>query len=97
MIGKHTMVLHKWCLNLNMQDEMNVQAPVWVNLLGFPLEFWVDDVFRGIANVFGELLSKHLVLVSRRRLTYARICVGIKQGVDMLKSIILQSKLGSWV
>ena len=69
---------------------------MWVKLLGMPLEFWVEDVFQGIASTFEELLSMDLFIVSRRRLAYARICVGVIQGVDMLDSITLQSKLGVW-
>lgn len=97
VIGKHPMFLHKWCPNLNMQDDLTVQAPVWVKLLGLPLEFQMEDMFKGIENVFGELLSMDPIIVSRRCLTYAKICVRIHQGVDMLDSITLHSKLGSWV
>jgi hypothetical protein len=60
------------------------------------MEFWVEDVFRGIASTFGELLSMDPVTVSRKRLTYARICVGVVQGTDMPDTINLQSKLGVW-
>ena len=58
------MVLQKWSPNLYAMDDSAIQAPVWVRLPGRPLEFWVEDVFQGIANTFGELLSLDLVTVS---------------------------------
>ena len=56
----------------------------------------MEYVFQGIANAFGELLCMDLVTVSRRRLTYARICVGVLQGMDMPEVISLKSELGIW-
>ena len=53
-------------------------------------------MFQGIANTFGELLSMDPVIVLRRRMTYAIICVGVLQGTDMPKAISLKSKLGIW-
>ena len=67
---------------------------IWVRLPGLPLEFWVEDVFQGIAHTFVELLSLDPVTISRKRMSYARFCVGVTQGVDMPDSISLTSKLG---
>ena len=53
-------------------------------------------MFQAIANSFGELLSLDLMTVSWRRLSYARFCVGVSQGVDLPKAISLKSKLGTW-
>ena len=45
VMGRHTLVLQKWSPNLYAMDDFSIQALVWVHLLGFPLEFWVEDVF----------------------------------------------------
>lgn len=52
-------------------------AHVWVRLLGLPLEYWHDDIFKGIAEVFGELLSIDPMTATRKRMVYARLCVRI--------------------
>lgn len=96
VVGKNILLLHKWSPNMNPQDESMIQAPVWIRLPGLPLEFWVEDMFQGIANAFDELSSVDPDTVSRRRLTYARIYVGVFQGVDMPEVISLKSKLGTW-
>ena len=93
-MGKDTPILQKWSPNLNYYDESVMQAPVWVKLLGMPLEFWVEEIFQGIVNTFGELLYMDPMTISRRRLTYARIYVRVIQEVDIPKSITLQYKLG---
>lgn len=59
-----------------------------------PLEYWHEDVFDGIANSFGELLSIDPITVAKKRLTYARICVGVVEGQDMPQVIEFQSHLG---
>ena len=53
-------------------------------------------MFQGIVHTFGELLSLDPVTVSRKRMSYARFCVGVTQGVDMPESISLTAKLGIW-
>ena len=77
-------------------DDFAIQDLVWFHLPSLPLEFWVEDVFKGISHTFGELLSLDPVTFSRNRMSYARFCVGVTQGVDMPESISLTSKLGIW-
>ncbi|XP_059068511.1 uncharacterized protein LOC131859016 [Cryptomeria japonica] len=69
---------------------------VWVMLPNLPLEFWVEDVFLGIANSFGELVAIDPMIAARKRLVYARICVNISQNMDLPSSIDISSKLGLW-
>ena len=38
----------------------------------------------------------HPIIISRGRMNYARIYIGVDQGMDMSKSISLKSKLGIW-
>ena len=47
-----------------------------------------------VASSFRELLSISLTTTSKKFLTYAHICVGILEGVDMLKYVSFHSKLG---
>ena len=65
--------------------------------MGKPLEFWNEDVFVGVENSFGELLSIDLIKTSRRRLTYAHICSGVWEGDDMHEVVCFNSRLGMHV
>ncbi|XP_057867264.1 uncharacterized protein LOC131074629 [Cryptomeria japonica] len=93
LIDKSMLALQKWSPKMDLNESFFVQAPVWVRLLGLPLEFWVEDVFKGIAISFGELLSMDPIAMARRRLTFAMIYVGVMQGTDMPLSIEINSRL----
>lgn len=92
-IGRSTLVLQKRTLKIDLKDSFFVQAPVWVRLLAFPLEFWNEDVFVGVEKSFSEILSIDLIMTSRRRLTYARICIIVREGDDMPKVVCFHFKL----
>ena len=77
-----------------MNESFFLQALVWVRLLELPLEFWNEDVFVGVARSFGMLLSIDLTTASKRCLSYAHICIGVGEGVDMPEVVTFHSKLG---
>ena len=93
-IGRSSLLLQKWSSGMSLNDSFFSQAPVWVRLPELPLEYWNEDVFGGIARTFGELLSTDPITASKRRLNFARICIGVREGTDMPEFVALHSKLG---
>ena len=93
-VGCCTLVLQKWSSKMNLNDSFFVQAPIWVRLPKLPLKLWNEDVFVGVANSFGEILSVDLTIASKRQLTYAHICIGVREGVEMPETVTFHSKLG---
>ncbi|XP_057817059.1 uncharacterized protein LOC131030331 [Cryptomeria japonica] len=81
--------------NVGREKKFVVQVLVWIKLLGLPMEYWDEDVFARIANAFGELITIDPVTTSRRRLIYARICIGVGPETDMPEEIEIE-KLGKW-
>ena len=67
-IGRSTLALKKWTPNMEMNDFILTAAPIWI---GLPLEFWNEDIFKGIASSFGELLSINALTRAKSRLLYA--------------------------
>lgn len=49
----------------------------------------------GVASSFGELLSIDPVTASKIRLTYAKICIRVREGDDMPEVVCFDSKLGT--
>ncbi|XP_057842059.1 uncharacterized protein LOC131051512 [Cryptomeria japonica] len=96
VIGKSSLSLKKWTTNLDLLDSIFENVLVWARLLSLPMEYWNEDVFRGLANSFGELLSIDPMAMARKRFLFARIYVGISQNADLPSSIEIQLKLGSW-
>ncbi|XP_059070774.1 uncharacterized protein LOC131860385 [Cryptomeria japonica] len=91
------MYIQKWYPNVGREDKFVVQVPVWIKLPTLPMEYWEEDVFAGIANAFGELIVIDPVMTSRRRLIYARICIGVGPKMDMPEEIEIESKLSKWL
>ena len=50
-----------------------------------------------VANSFGALLSIDPITASKSRLTYARICIRVREGDDMLEVVCFHSKLGTHI
>lgn len=79
---------------MNLNDSFLTQAPIWVRLPEFPLEFWNEDVFVGLVSTFDELLSIDPIIASKHCLKFSRICIGVKEGTNMTVSVAFHSKLG---
>ena len=94
-LGRSNLILQKWTSNLDLNNDFQSQVPVWIRLPELPLEYWHEDVFDGIARTFGELLSIDPVTAAKKRLNYARICIGVKEGQDMPQVLEFQSRLGN--
>ncbi|XP_059076573.1 uncharacterized protein LOC131875882 [Cryptomeria japonica] len=97
MVGRTFLSLIKWSPNQELNDSFFDLAPVWVKLSSLPMEFWFEDVFKGISSSFGDLLAIDSMTTARKRLVYARICVNVCQNTDMQSSIEIFSMLGKWV
>ncbi|XP_057841230.2 uncharacterized protein LOC131050928 [Cryptomeria japonica] len=94
-MGRSSLILKKWAPNLDISDAFFEIVFVWVKLLGLPLEYWHEDIFKGIAGVFGELLFIDPMTTSRKIMVYARIFMGLSRSKDLPSLVDLISKLGS--
>lgn len=95
-IGKSSLMLKRWEPGFNLKSCSFSVAPVWVRLPGLPLEFWDEEVFKGIASTFGVFLLIDQMMKSRKHLVYARFCVNVEKSADFLALIKINSKLGVW-
>lgn len=75
LVGKSTLVLKKWEVGFSPSSCSFDFARVWVCFPGLPLEFWDEQVLKGIASTFGHLISIDNLTNSRRRLVYAQLFV----------------------
>ena len=67
-----------------------------VRLLGLPLEFWHEEIFKGIAESFGELMAIDNMIASRSKIHCARIYVKVVHPNDLPQKVKINSKLGKW-
>ncbi|GAV92714.1 DUF4283 domain-containing protein [Cephalotus follicularis] len=72
--GYH-LVLRKWSLGMSLTLGGCKTMPVWVKLMGVPLQYWTKTGLSHIASVLGRPLYMDACTTSRYALSYTRICV----------------------
>ncbi|XP_057872573.2 uncharacterized protein LOC131078814 [Cryptomeria japonica] len=94
--GKHFLTLSKWKPGFDPSADLLRLALVWIRLLGLPLEFWDDTIFRWIGNSFGQFVVVDNAMMWKSRLVYARLCVNVVVNNPLPNFIALKSKWGKW-
>ena len=92
--GKCSLTIKKWEPNMDLSDSFFLTIPIWARLPGLPLEFWHEDIFKGIASSFGELAVLDKDTASRSKLHCARILVKVADLNHLPDKVELISKLG---
>ena len=67
---------------------------IWVRLPGLPLEFWHEDIFRGIVGSFRDIIVMDQATALKSKLQNARLYVKVENLNHLLGKVELTSKLG---
>ena len=79
---------------MDLPDSFFLTTPIWARIPGLPLEFWHEEIFKGIASSFGELVALDNATVSRTNLQSARLYVKVADLNLLPEKVELISKLG---
>ena len=91
-IAGRFLVLKKWERNLDLTIEASVtKIPIWVLLYNVPVELWTPLGLSYIASAAGKPLFADSITLSRKRLSYARVCIEIEAGAQLIEEITLAS------
>ena len=91
-IAGRYLVLKKWERNLNLSAEASVtKVPVWALLYNVSVQLWTPKGLSYIASALGKPLFADSTTVARKRLNYARVCVEIEAGKQLLEEVDLAS------
>lgn len=74
---------------MHLSKESFDKAPVWVNLYNIPLEYWNAKGLSYIASAIGRPLYADSMTESRKRISFARICVELDVSSDLIDSFEL--------
>lgn len=79
---------------MDLFDAFFLTTLIWVRLLGIPLEFWHENIFKGIVGSFGELIAIDNGRTTRSKLHCARISMKVAHLKNLPQKVELNSKLG---
>ena len=86
------LVLKKWERNLNLSAEASVsKIPVWALLYNVLVELWIPKGLIYVTSALGKPLFADSTTLSRRRLSYVRVCVEIDAGAQLVEEFDLAS------
>lgn len=77
------LVLKEWHRLMIPTLEHLSTIPAWIKIHKLPLEFWTAESFSRIASTIGKPLHVDKNTEKRKRLDYARMCVGIEAGSEL--------------
>ena len=95
-MANRPLVLKHWKPNLSLTKEDCSKVPVWVRLHNVPLEYWSSNGLSFVASAIGYPLHADHVTLSRKRLSYARVCVEIDASQNLIEDFNLQCPDGLW-
>lgn len=82
--------LKRWTLLFDSKKEKMGVGPIWVRLLGFPLQFWLKYVFRCIGDDLGIYLDHDRSYMETNSLAIVRILVHLDTREGLVESFSVQ-------
>ena len=93
-IAGQPLILQPWRPNLRLDKKNAHTIPIWVNIYGVPLELWNPKGISFITSYIGKPLRVDRVTASRRRITYARVCVEVSGDLDLIDKFTIETEDG---
>lgn len=96
LFGDSSLTIKKWEPNMDLLDAFFLTTPVRVRLPRLPLEFWHEDIFKGVDGSFGEIIAIDNMSASRSKLLFSRIYVKVVHLKDLPQKVEINSELEKW-
>ncbi|CAL1377129.1 unnamed protein product [Linum trigynum] len=96
-IANATFVMRKWQPNLQLASlarERSSAIPVWVRLVGVPVEYMNAKGLSYIASVLGKPLYMDRATASRSQLAFAKVCVEMRLSEKGVSTIVVALGVG---
>jgi hypothetical protein len=90
-INSTPIILKKWSPLFDSSMERMDVAPIWVWLLGLPMEFWTKKSFSEFGNFLGTYLDADMSFLESREMAVARILVSLNIREGLIEELELIS------
>ena len=94
-VAGQPLILQQWKPSLRLDTKNANSIPIWVNLYGIPLELWNPKGISFIASYIGKPLRVDRMTASRRRITYARVCVEVSGDKELIDKFAIETDSGN--
>ena len=91
-VAGQPLLLRPWKPHFSFQNEEIHSIPIWVNFYGIPLEYWNSKGLSFISSFIGKPIRVDSITASRRRITYARVCIEVTADFDFFKEFHIESE-----
>ncbi|XP_019233757.1 PREDICTED: uncharacterized protein LOC109214304 [Nicotiana attenuata] len=92
------MVLKDWDPDFQIQNESMRIVPIWVNLLGLPIQCWAEKNLGRIASLLGKPICTDKLTAQCERISYARVLIEMDIIQPLLDEILIEKPDGnSWM
>jgi len=88
--GSTMMFLKRWTPFFYAFSKRLDITPIWINIIGLPIEFWSYEVFKEIGNSLGVFYEANMIFEETRIMTIVWILVGIDLRDGLALELVLQ-------
>ena len=96
-IQNKPLIVRKWEPEMGSLEFNLTKLPIWIQLSNIPLELFSQNGLNYIATALGNLLYMARIMATQQRLAYVRVCVEMKETMEVPKNIEVELKNGSTV
>jgi hypothetical protein len=90
------LVLKRWQPSLSLSQEELRNIPLWAKIHNLPFELWTSKGLSFVASALGIPLHADHVTLTRKRLSYARVCVEVDATKDVVRDFDVKCSNGEW-
>ena len=91
-IAGQPLLLRPWKPHFSFSNEEIHTIPIWVNFYGVPLEYWNPKGISFISSFIGKPIRVDRTTASRRRITYARVCIEVNTDFEFFNEFHIESE-----
>ena len=83
-------IMKSWSPGLTLSKESQNTVPVWVNFFYLPMELWGPEGLSRVASAIGKPLQVDRMTATKRRISYARVCIEMSAENDPIDELTVQ-------
>ncbi|XP_059658623.1 uncharacterized protein LOC132304941 [Cornus florida] len=97
MVMGKPMFLKKWKKGMVLNQDSYRFIPLWIKFYNILFEFWTAKGFSYVISAVGRPLFANKLIETKKRLSYARLCVEVDATKPFIEDFLLEAEDGVWI